>query len=190
MFDLSFDRVFQSWSNTAGKEFEDLKKIFKFDEFFDKFEKNEISPEEFRAKISQQLNLKLTDKEFDKGWCDLYLETYSGIDDLLMNLKRNYKLVALTNTNLIHNKVWRVKYADILLHFEKIFCSHEMGTRKPEENAYKMVLDYLQCTPAETFFIDDNIDNINGAKQLGITSILVTSQEQMSKDLKKLSLLN
>ncbi|MEJ7821732.1 MAG: TlpA disulfide reductase family protein [Chitinophagaceae bacterium] len=46
--------------------------------------------------------MKLSDQEFDKGWCDLYLDTYRGIDNLLAELKLNYKIVAFTNTNIIH----------------------------------------------------------------------------------------
>ena len=186
VFDLSFDRVFQSWATASGKQFNDIKNKFQFDNIFDRFEKNKISPKKFRAKISQRLNINLTDEEFDKGWCNLYLNPYAGIDDLLINLKYNYKLVALTNTNLIHNTVWRLKYAGILHHFEKIFCSHELGVRKPEKNIYRIVLHYLQCKPEETIFIDDNADNITGARELGITTIFVTSQKQMRKELESI----
>ncbi len=121
---------------------------------------------------------------------DLYLVTYNDINNLLTTLKSNYKLVALTNTNAIHNKVWRVKYADSLLHFEKIFCSHEIGTRKPEKKSFKIVLDYLQCKPSQIVFLDDNADNIRGADELGIATILVTSPLQMKDELIKKGLLN
>jgi HAD superfamily hydrolase (TIGR01509 family) len=134
--------------------------------------------------------MKLSDEEFDKGWCDLYLDAYNDIDNLLSGLKHKHRLVALTNTNAIHYKAWRVKYADTLKHFEKIFSSHEIGTRKPEEKSFKIVLDYLQCKPSETIFLDDNADNIHGADELGIATILVTSQEQMKEELLRYGLLN
>ncbi len=190
VFDLSFDLVFESWATSSGKQFSDIKNKFQFDELFDKFETGEISPEKYRSLISRRLNIQLTNEEFDQGWCDLYLDPYNEIEQLLLDLKHKYRLVALTNTNIIHNKVWRLKYAGILKHFEKIFSSHEMETRKPEEKAYGIVLNYLQCKPSETIFIDDNADNIMGANKLGIKTILVTSQEQMRKELQKLKLLN
>lgn len=190
VFNLSFDLVFKSWATSSGKQFSEIKNKFQFDELFDKFETGEISPEKYRSLISQRLNLQLTDEEFDKGWCDLYLDPYNEIEQLLIDLKHKYRLVALTNTNIIHNKVWRLKYAGILKHFEKIFSSHEIGKRKPDEKVYRMVLDFLQCSPEETLFIDDNADNITGANILGIKTILVTSQEQMRKELQKLKLLN
>jgi len=189
VFDLSFDRIFQSWANTSRQEFQDIKRKFVFNNLFDQLERNEISSTDFRASISETLSMNLTDEDFDKGWCDLYLDVYYGIEKILMELKYRYRLVALTNTNIIHNKIWRLKYADVLQHFEKIFSSYEMQTRKPEEKAYRIVLDYLQCQPAETVFLDDNIENINGAKKIGITSILVTSQQQMKEELHALGLI-
>lgn len=189
VFDLSFDRIFQSWANTSRQEFQDIKRKFVFNNLFDQLERNEISSTDFRASISETLSMNLTDEDFDKGWCDLYLDVYYGIEKILIELKYRYRLVALTNTNIIHNKIGRLKYADVLQHFEKIFSSYEMQTRKPEEKAYRIVLDYLQCQPAETVFLDDNIENINGAKKIGITSILVTSQQQMKEELHALGLI-
>jgi epoxide hydrolase-like predicted phosphatase len=183
VFDLSFDRVFQSWANYSGKPFEEIKSNFLFDELFDMFEKNEISPKQFRLSVSQRLGINISDKDFDNAWCNLYLDKYPSIDNLLIGLKSKYKIVALTNTNEIHNLVWRNKYANTLKHFEKIFSSHEMGTRKPEEKSYRIVLNYLNCEPSETIFLDDNLVNIKGAKNIGISTILVNSFDQMKNEL-------
>ncbi len=189
VFDLSFDLVFQYWATASGKPLEEIKSKFLFDELFDQMERNEMTEAYFRITVSQRLGINITDQEFDKGWCNLYLDVYPELDNLLKNLKKNYRIIALTNTNIIHNRVWRIKYAEILLNFEKIFSSHEMETRKPEANAYQMVLDYLQCNAEETIFLDDNPDNIIGAKNLNIEAILVTSVTQMMNDLTKYGLL-
>lgn len=183
VFNLSFDRTFQFWSTASGRQLDGIKSKFRFDGLFDKFESGKISSKKFRAEVSQRLDLKLSDEAFDKGWCDIYLDVYNGIDNLLVDLKRNYKLVALTNTNIIHDRVWKAKYADTLRHFEKVFCSHELKTKKPESKAYQIVLDYLQVKPQQTIFLDDNINNIKGAAELGIGTILVKSQKQMRDEL-------
>lgn len=185
IFDLSFERVFQSWANSSHRDMEDIKSKFQFDEVSDTFERGHISAEEFRSKISQRLNLDLSNNEFDTGWSDLYLDIYPGVDDLLVQLKSKCKLVALTNTNIIHSRIWPIKYASTLSYFEKVFSSHEIGTRKPESKAYEIVLNYLECKPAETLFLDDNAENIEGARELGIKTILVSSKEQMEEDLRK-----
>lgn len=183
VFDLSFDRVFHFWAAASGQPVEAIKSKFQFDEFFDEFERGKISARTFRAEVSRRLGLQLTDQIFDAGWCALYLDHYQGIDELLTNLKQQYRLVALTNTNSIHARVWQLKYRASLGYFEKVFSSHELGTRKPEKQAYQAVLDYLGTKPERTIFLDDNRTNVAGAAQLGIKTILVESQAQMRADL-------
>jgi putative hydrolase of the HAD superfamily len=189
VFDLSFDRAFHSWAKSSGLSFEELKSKFRFDAYFEKFERNEITSDEFRSGISNMLNFNISEEDFDLGWCEIYLEKYEGIDDLLINLKSKYQIVAFTNNNVIHNATWRNKYFETLNHFKKIFSSYEMATRKPEEKSFQIVLDFLQYLPSEVVFLDDNIDNINGAKILGIQTILVTSLEQMKLELKNYGVL-
>jgi len=183
VFDLSFDNVFHCWAAASGQQAAVLKSKFQFDDFFDEFEKGDIADEEFRAEISRRLDLTLTDQVFDEGWCALYLDAYEGIDELLGSLKNQYRLVALTNTNSIHAQVWPTKYRESLRYFERVFCSHELKTRKPEKQAYQCVLNYLGVEPQHTIFLDDSQANIAGAAQLGIKTILVESPRQMQVDL-------
>lgn len=190
VFDLSFDRIFQYWATASNKRYAELKSKFQYDELFNKFEKDEISPDEFRMEVSSRLGLVLTAQEFDAGWCDLYLDAYSGIDALLADLQPCYQLVALTNTNRIHSRVWQTKYARTLRYFQRVFSSHELKARKPAAQAYQIVLDYLQIKPQQAVFLDDNSENVQGANQLGMKTILVTSYEQMLAELKTLGLLS
>jgi len=186
VFDLSFDRVFQFWAAASGQQAAALKDKFQFDEFFDAFERGAITEEVFRAEISRRLCLELADHLFDEGWCALYLDVYEGVDELLSSLKKQYRLVALTNTNSIHERVWRTKYRASLSHFDKVFCSHDLKARKPEKQAYQSVLAYLGIEPPQVIFLDDSRPNIMGAAQLAIKTILVESPQQMQTDLRKM----
>lgn len=190
VFDLSFERVFHYWGAASGRPAAELQARFQFDAAFASFETAAITPQEFRALIAAELGFALSDQDFDAGWNALYLDAYRGIDELLANLKRRYRLVALTNTNRLHSPVWQAKYARTLRYFEQVFSSHELKARKPDAAAYQLVLDYLQAAPAEVVFLDDNAANINGASQLGMQTILVTSYEQMVTELQTLGLLS
>ncbi len=184
IFKYSFSIAYEFWANAANVNPDNIKENFSFDKTFEDFERGKISSEQFRNEINDQLNLNLSIENFEKGWCSIYLEAYEDIDKLLVKLKKNYKLVALTNTNALHSQVWKEKYSETLQHFEKIFCSYELGIRKPENKIFEIVLDYLKSEPAETIFLDDNIENVNSAKAVGIVSILVLSQEQMYSQLR------
>ena len=183
VFDLSFDRVFHRWATASGQEAEAIKSRFRFDELFDAFERGDVAAAAFRTEISHRLGIQFTDQAFDEGWCALYLDSYEGINKLLGGLKKHYRIVALTNTNSIHAQAWKPKYRECLTHFDKVFSSHELGARKPERQAYQIVLDYLGAEPERTIFLDDSPVNVAGAAQLGIRTVLVNSPQQMQADL-------
>jgi epoxide hydrolase-like predicted phosphatase len=185
VIDCSFDKTFDNWATVTGRYPDEIKGLFKFSDSFEKFERNDITTLEFIDSVSQQLNYKFDYSTFEKGWNAIFINTISDIDNLLIALKKHYRLVALTNTNTVHAKVWTKKYAGTLRHFEKIFCSHEIRTSKPETKAFQMVLDYLNLSPKETIFLDDKEEYIKGAIQLGINTILVVSYNQMLRGLEK-----
>jgi epoxide hydrolase-like predicted phosphatase len=183
VFEYSWDLTFQYWAKASGKTFEEIKNNFVFDEVYTGFERNDVTPEEFREIISVRLGMDISDEQFDKGWCNLFMDVFPGMEELLSGLKNNYRLIALTNTNSIHATVWRTKYAGAVAHFEKIFSSHELHTRKPEPKAYTLVLDYLRTKPGETIFLDDLRENTATAASLGMKTITVKSTQQMKKEL-------
>ena len=183
IFDISFDLVFDFWAERSGTNSIDLKNRFLFYVATDDFERGDISVEEFRAKVKHRLNMSLEDIQFDKGWNNLYLDVYPGIDELLQDLQKDYKVVALSNTNLIHKWDWAIRYKETLKYFEKVFSSHEIRSRKPEEKAFRTVLEYLDVKPTEAIFLDDNLENISGARSLGIETIHVTSPDLLRDEL-------
>jgi epoxide hydrolase-like predicted phosphatase len=58
--------------------------------------------------------------------------------------------------------------------FDPLIISANIGVMKPAPESYQKVLDYLRCHPQDTIFIDDNADNIIGAKALGIHTVHYT----------------
>jgi len=177
------------WAEVCGIKPEDLYVAFPFDETYAKFERGEITPETFRKYVSKCLNIKLSQNEFDEGWKQILIQPRRNIEVLLRNLKKSYRIVALSNTNEIHVPMWREMCTPILLYFERIFSSNEIGFRKPEQDSFQCVLDYLQLDPEQTVFLDDNYENILVAEKLGMRTIHVMSFKQMVKELNKIGIM-
>lgn len=185
VFDVSFGFAFDKWADLSGLEQKTIAKRFKFDEYYEQFERGEVDETAYAKHVSELIGFSLSTEQFEKGWNNIYMDAYPGIGKTLAALKNKYRLAALTNTNHTHAKIWPGRYADILAHFEKIFCSHEMKTRKPEAGSFLSVLDYLNINPTDVIFLDDNAQHIAAAEKTGIKGILVRSSSQMTDDLKK-----
>lgn len=170
----------------SGQDANSLEQKFEFGKTFKEFERGEIDAFAFRNRVTEMLEIDLSDEDFDNGWNSLYGGLVPGIEELLQDLKTHYRLVALTNTNEIHAKKWRIICAPLLHFFEKVFSSHEIHARKPERRAYKIVLEYLDLGPDEVIFLDDNPEFVSAAAAMNIESIHVKSFKQMVEDLRKL----
>jgi hypothetical protein len=95
----------------------------------------------------------------------------------MQKLREQGHRVVLSNTNRLHTTFWPDEYPEIRAAADHIYLSQEMGMRKPEARIYQSVLEAEGFSADDTVFFDDNADNIAGANQLGITSILVTGKE-------------
>ena len=93
--------------------------------------------------------------------------------DFLKNLKKsnNYKLILLSNTNALHidwikeNVPFYNEFKDC---FDAFYLSHEINLSKPNNDIYEFVLNTNSLKAETCLFIDDNKDNIDSAKKLGI----------------------
>ena len=66
--------------------------------------------------------------------------------------------------------------------FEHLIISSEVGHKKPDPEIYQIALQTIGCQPGEAVFIDDFIENIEAARQLGIHGIhFITAEQTLSE---------
>jgi glucose-1-phosphatase len=143
------------------------------DELFLPFEIGRFSPAEFRDKIRSFSPALVTDEAIDKAWNAMLGELPAERWHILEVAAKHYRTFLLSNTNAIHqpyyfNYIQQVYGTNGLSHhFEKVYYSHELGLRKPNADIFQYVLSNTGIDPHETMFIDDFIENIETARQLG-----------------------
>jgi len=141
---------------------------------FDDFEKGKIKPEEFISSFKESENLKIKEIDFINAWNAMLLEIPIEKLQFIDGLKKDYKIILLSNTNEIHIKKFEddLKKNNMLEQFykcfDKIYYSSRMGKRKPEENCFNQVLEENGLIAENTLFIDDSIHHIEGAKKVGV----------------------
>ena len=119
-------------------------------------------------------------------WEEMLKEEISGTVKILRDLKRNnYRLIALTNWSAETFPIAIKKYKFLKL-FEGIVVSGEIKMLKPFKEIYDFTLEKYNLDPKECVFIDDRLDNIQGAVRCGINGIQFESPEKLINELKKL----
>ena len=101
---------------------------------------------------------------------------------LLPELKQKYKLYGLTNWSAEIFPMARKKFSFFKL-FDGIVVSGEERLVKPDEKIFRVILERYHLDPKSTLFIDDNRNNIDTAKGMGFSTIHVTGQTDLRKEL-------
>ncbi len=134
-------------------------------EFHRAFERGDMPEEEFIEIMLSSLDHKI-DKE---SFCRLYSDIFTvnkEVVDLLPKLKKNFTLVMLSNTNIIHYKYgWQT--CKFIGEFDKVVVSYKVGAIKPEEKIYRIVESLTGENSGSHFFIDDIAEYVNAARNLG-----------------------
>ncbi|MDN3548165.1 HAD family hydrolase [Mucilaginibacter aquaedulcis] len=192
IFSLDFLKTQQSWNELGINNSAEFFGHKQQDEIFDKFDRGEVTADEFRAYIRQKTgNPALTNDQINAAWNSMLLGIEDGNNELLLNLKGKYRTFLLSNINAIH-------YDHIMAYlksefgfdgndhlFEKTYYSHLTGKRKPEPAIFEQVLNENNLDPAETLFIDDSPQHLAAAQKLGIQTFLMTAPDTLQQFIKR-----
>lgn len=157
------------------------------DQIFDKFDRGEVSENEFRDYVRQKTaDPSLTDEQINAAWNSLLLGVARGNHDILLKFKKKYRTFLLSNINAIHYTYimnylkTEFGFDDNEHLFEKTYYSHLQGKRKPEINFFEQVLNNNNLKAQETLFIDDSPQHLAAAKTLGIQTFLMTAPDTLA----------
>ena len=153
------------------------------------FERGEISSDIFASEFSQTWDLQIEPDDFISVFKSWIKGTLPGTEQLLVSLRPHYTLACLSNTNPLH---WSQMMHDIGLYsqLDQHFASHTLGRMKPDPNVFADVCAEMGFAPSEVVFFDDGVENIEGAKQAGLSAYQVQSPGDITMKLKALGLMS
>ncbi|MGD8206027.1 glucose-1-phosphatase [Pantoea sp. FN0305] len=176
--DIDFSRVLGVWSDLGRVPLALLKSRFQMGENFEQHERGEISDEQFAANLCAELDIALSYEQFTAGWQAVFVGLRPEVITLMQQLRsRGERVVILSNTNRLHCDYWPSQYPKVQQAADKLYLSQDLGMRKPEARIFQRVLQEEGFKPDEAVFFDDNLENIEAARQVGITAVHVTDAQ-------------
>jgi len=107
---------------------------------------------------------------------------------LLQKLKERYKLYGLTNWSAETFPIVFKRYSFFKL-FDGIVISGEEKLIKPDKKIFELILERYHLEAKNSLFIDDNINNIQTAKEIGFVTIHVQEKTDLKTELHALDLI-
>ncbi len=181
VIDIDFERIFKKWSFYSGVPVEDMQAAFQMDAAYEKHERGEIEGIEYHQHLEQTLEMQLSYEQFCEGWNDIMVTPIDETVRLLESLRGRVPLYALSNANTLHKNFWEKTYHKELSHFEQVFVSSDMGSRKPEPAIYLQALELIGVEAENIIFFDDLAVNVEAARALGLTAVQVHSPLDVEK---------
>ena len=147
-------------------------------------QKGEITTGELIVFIRGQLSLAPDE------YTDLEERFFAGdqvdyeLVDFIRSLKPKYQIGIISNAwPGVDNQleIWGIRDA-----FDVIIGSGDIGIMKPDSKIYQLALERLGVNPEESVFVDDFIENINGARGFGMNGVYFQNTTQAIGDLRTL----
>jgi putative hydrolase of the HAD superfamily len=102
--------------------------------------------------------------------------------EALKRIKAQFKTGCITNNlpaNAIGSMTGRSLYvAEVMVLFDHVIESAKIGLRKPAPRIYQLMVETLKVDPKNCVYLDDLGVNLKPAREMGMTTIKVTSGAQ------------
>ena len=189
VLNLDVNRTLQAFARLANVPVDKLIEHNTYDDIFHAYEMGRISTNSFLERMKQLFPGETTDEQVIDAWNAMLLDL--PLDRLahLERLRSNYKTIILSNTNELHLEAFNQIIAEATSgnklsdYFDTVYYSHEMGMRKPNSDIFEFVLSEHGLRADETLFIDDMIQNIEGARSVGLETWHMTDQSKLITEL-------
>ena len=180
---IDFSRVISEWVRFSGKDDIQISSDSILGSENEKYERGEISTQQFVSSLKRELKLNISDEKFLQGWNNVFVGETPGIRNVIDRVFSKYPLFVFSNTSISYSNVWSSQYSELLKYFDKIFTSYELGMRKPEKESFFKVCSDIGVTPENILFFDDTMENVVAAQEMGMSSVQVNSINDISNHL-------
>lgn len=194
---LNRERCLENFSKNLGfNNFGDYLNAYAQKGFFAKYENGDMDSIEFRDEIRKRCTREnVQDEDIDEAFFTFLTHVDPYKVKLLMELKKKYHLLLLSNVNPIGwSKCCELFYdaneIDIEDVFEKLYLSYRVKASKPGKEIYEYLIKDSGINPEEALFIDDSKANIEAGAEMGLNTLYydVTKnlEEEVTGKLKEL----
>jgi HAD superfamily hydrolase (TIGR01509 family) len=150
--------------------------------FVDAIDGGALDADGVRAGISSRLGLSCPPEELEAAWMAAFAEDAAAL--AVLDAVRPPAVVALlSNNDALVGSLIGTYLPGVAARCDAVLFTGVLGARKPAERAYIRALEELGVAAPSCLFVDDNQENVDGARALGIDSVLYTGPARLALEL-------
>ncbi|WP_141734351.1 HAD family hydrolase [Oligoflexus tunisiensis] len=174
LLDINYQATERALRGLLGPRSDHYYQQTKQSPLFDDLETGRIEPQHFHQGLVELAGMPLTVEAINQAWNAMLGRLPIARMAFVEKVAARRRVFLLSNTNAIHKAAFDQIIAEDLRGknfdacFEAAYYSHLIGLRKPHHEVYRYVTDRHGLDPARTLFIDDNRENVEGARRAGL----------------------
>ena len=134
--------------------------------------------------INSKLDLSLGSQDWFNLWCRIFIGEVPGMREVLAEIKSEFRLVGLSNTEEVH-WTYIVKKFPIFELLDGWVVSYEEGVAKPDLTIYRILMNRYCNGQLPVFYTDDNPQYVEAARRLGWDAEVFTDAAHFLEQIKK-----
>lgn len=157
--------------------------------FEDSGDAGDLDPAAYLQGFGERIGHGLTEAD----WVEAVHASVTPIPDMLRLLSRlrpDLRCAVLTNNNLLVKRHFADLFPEVAQRIGgNVTVSAEFGLRKPDPDCYRRCLRWLDAAPEETWFVDDSLANVTGARRAGLMTHHYRNPRRFAAELRRRHLL-
>ena len=150
IYDIRYENIAEAFARMGAGNLVSLYSKAQQTDFIDRFEEGLITTDEFCEEIRRLSEVPLTNAQIEEAWNAILIDVPAPRVDFLLKLKEKYGFDFFETI------------------FKAAYFSHILHLRKPKAEGFQRIMLEQKLNPAETLFIDDSPQHIEGARQCGL----------------------
>jgi FMN phosphatase YigB (HAD superfamily) len=183
LVDFDTNVVLDELSKRSGREI-DLPSPLDLDRLFFSVIVGRQSLSDTLKVLNTALGLSLDLQEWRELWCRIFTGEVPGMRKALTELKSEFRLVGLSNTDEVHWTFLLQKYPIFEL-LDGWVVSYTEGVAKPDPAIYGAVVDRYCNGQLPAFYTDDIKQYVEAARRLGWEAEVFTDAAHFKEETKK-----
>lgn len=183
LVDINPTVVLKELSKRYGKQI-DLPASLDLDKLFSPIYVGACSWGDILKELNRALGFSLEPGEWEELWCQILRGEVPGMREALAELKGEFRLVALSNTEEVH---WThaLRNYPIFKLLDGWVVSYREGVAKPDPVIYQTLVDRYCNGRLPFFYIDDILRNVEAARHLGWDAEVFSDAAQFREEIEK-----
>lgn len=163
---FDFQQLLEVYAEHAGRPLGPQTELD--EEMYVQVEKGLLSEDDYVAYLNKAKGLNWTADNLHEVWQEIFSLNDAGVGLFKKAMASDAAVYTLSNIADYHIRAIEKNWTGFFDDATGLFVSYKMGVRKPDPRIYEMVLEELNASGEQCFFIDDLPENITAARKAGI----------------------